>query len=66
MNGTWKYHPEWGILITKEHTWDALTDKWILAQKKLGIATEQLTDHMKKPNKKEDHTKVCRKLFSDA
>jgi hypothetical protein len=27
------YHPEWGNPITKEHTWYALTDKWILAQK---------------------------------
>ena len=27
------YHPEWGNLITKEHTWYALTDKWILALK---------------------------------
>jgi hypothetical protein len=23
----------WGNTITKEHTWYALTDKWILAQK---------------------------------
>ena len=27
------YHPEWGNPITKEATWYALTDKWILAQK---------------------------------
>jgi hypothetical protein len=27
-----KYHPEWGNPITKEHTWYAFTDKWILAQ----------------------------------
>ena len=27
------YHPEWGNPITKEVTWYALTDKWILAQK---------------------------------
>ena len=26
------YHPEWGNPITKEATWYALTDKWILAQ----------------------------------
>jgi hypothetical protein len=25
--------PEWGNPITKEHTWYALSDKWILAQK---------------------------------
>jgi hypothetical protein len=30
----------------KEHTWYALTDKWILAQK-LGIPKIQFTDHMK-------------------
>jgi hypothetical protein len=27
------YHPEWDNLITKEHTWCALTDKRILGQK---------------------------------
>ena len=27
------HHPEWGNPITKEVTWYALTDKWILAQK---------------------------------
>jgi hypothetical protein len=27
------YHSEWGNPITKEVTWYALTDKWILAQK---------------------------------
>jgi hypothetical protein len=30
MFGTRKYHPEEGNPITKEHTWYALTDKWIL------------------------------------
>ena len=33
MDRTRKYHPELGNSITKEHTWYALTDKWILAQK---------------------------------
>ena len=33
MNGARKYHPEWGNPITKEHTWYAIADKWILAQK---------------------------------
>jgi hypothetical protein len=33
MDGTRKYHPEKGDPITKEHTWYALTDKWILAPK---------------------------------
>jgi hypothetical protein len=27
-----KYHPDCSIPIAKEHTWNALTDKWILAQ----------------------------------
>ena len=46
MDRTRKYHPEWGNSITKEHTWYALTYKWILAPK-LGIPKIQLTDHMK-------------------
>ena len=54
MDGTWKYHPEWGNSVTKEHTWYAFTDKWILAQK-LGIPKIQFTDHMKL-KKKEDQS----------
>ena len=54
MNGTRKYHPEWGNPVTKEHTWNALTDKWILAQK-LQISKIQLTDYMKL-KKKEDQS----------
>jgi hypothetical protein len=54
MDGTRKYHPEWGNPITKEHTWYALTDKWILAQK-LGIPKIQFTNHMKL-KKKEDQS----------
>ena len=46
MDGTRKYHPEWDNPVTKEHTWYALTDKWILAQK-FGISKIQFTDHMK-------------------
>jgi hypothetical protein len=57
MDGTWKYHPEWGKPVTKEHTWCVPTDKWILAKKKFGIPTIYLTDHLK-PEKKEDHTEV--------
>ena len=45
MGGTGKY-PKCGNPITKEHTWYALTDKWILAQK-LGIPKIQYTDQMK-------------------
>ena len=33
MDGSRKYHPEWGNPITKEVTWYALTDKWILPRK---------------------------------
>ena len=33
MDRSGGYHPEWGNPITKELTWYALTDKWILAQK---------------------------------
>jgi len=46
MDGTRKYHFEWGNSNTKEHTWYALTVKWILAQK-LRIPRIQFTDHMK-------------------
>ena len=46
------YHPEWGNPITKEVTWYALTDKWILAQK-LRIPKIQFAKH-KKIKKKED------------
>ena len=33
MDGTRKYHPEQGNPVTKEHTWYALTNKQMLAQK---------------------------------
>mgnify|MGYP006988450356 FL=1 len=46
------YHPEWGNPITKEVTWYALTDKWILAQK-LRIPKIQFAKH-KKIKKRED------------
>jgi hypothetical protein len=52
MDGSGGYHPEWGSPITKEHTWYALTDKWILAQK-LRISKMQFANHMKL-KKKED------------
>jgi hypothetical protein len=54
MDRTRKYYPELGNPITKENTWHALTDKWILAQK-LQTTRIQLTDHMKL-NKKEDQS----------
>jgi hypothetical protein len=40
------YHPEWGNPVTKEHTWYALTDKQILAQK-LRISKIQFAKRMK-------------------
>jgi len=46
MNGSKKYHPEWGNPIRKEHTRYVLTEKWILILK-LGIPKIQFTDHMK-------------------
>ena len=52
MDGPGGYHPEWGNPITKEHTWYALTDKWILAQK-LRLPKIQFAKH-KKIKKKED------------
>ena len=45
MGGTGKCHPEWGDPITKEHSWYAFTDKWILAQK-LRIPKKQFTYQM--------------------
>ena len=54
MDGTRKYHPEWGNPVTKEHTWYALTDKWILDHK-LGMPKVQIIDHMK-VKKKEDQS----------
>ena len=48
-------------VITKEHTWYALTDKWILVQK-LWIPKIQFTDHMKL-KKKEDQSVVTLALL---
>jgi hypothetical protein len=46
MNGSRKYHPEWGNSVTKEHTWYVLSNKWVLV-KVHGTPMVQLTDHMK-------------------
>jgi hypothetical protein len=54
MDGTRKYHPEWGNPIAKERTWYALTDKWILAPK-LQITKIQFADHMKLKKKKDQN-----------
>jgi hypothetical protein len=50
ISGT--YHPEWGNSISKELTWYALTDKWILAQK-LRIAKIQFAKYMKLKEKED-------------
>ena len=46
MDGSGGYHPEWSNPITEEHTWYALTDKWILDQK-LRITKIEFAKHMK-------------------
>jgi hypothetical protein len=52
MDGSGGCHPEWGNPITKEHTWYAFTDKWILAPK-LRIPKIQFAKHMKLKKKKD-------------
>jgi hypothetical protein len=54
MDESGGYHPEWANPITKEVTWYALTDKWILAQK-LRIPKIQFAKH-KKIKKREDQS----------
>ena len=54
MDGSGGHHPEWGNPITKELTWYALTDKWILAQK-LGIPKIQFAKHKKIKKKEAQH-----------
>ena len=46
MYRTRKCHPERDNPITKEHTWYAHTNKWMLAQK-LKINNLQFTEHRK-------------------
>ena len=45
-----EYHPEWGNSVTKEHTWDVFSGKWILAPK-FRIYKIQFTDYMKSKKK---------------
>jgi hypothetical protein len=52
MDGSRKYHPERGNPVSKEHTWYALSDKWILTQK-LRTPKNTIHRHMKL-KKKED------------
>ena len=53
MDGPGGHHPEWGNPITKELTWYAFTDKWLLAQKL--ISKLQFSKYMKL-KKKEDQS----------
>jgi hypothetical protein len=46
MDGTRKYHPEWGNPDQKGQAWYVLTDQWILA-KKYRTPMIQLTDCIK-------------------
>jgi hypothetical protein len=45
MNGTKKYHPERGNTDPKEHTWYAVTNKWMLTKitQYLGYNPQNLT-----------------------
>ena len=49
MDGTRKFHPERDYPVTEEHTWYALTNKWMLVQK-LKISNLQFTQHRKLKN----------------
>jgi hypothetical protein len=63
MDETIKYHPERGKPIIKEHTWYALTNKWVLVQK-LRIHKIQFIEHMKLKNKEDQNVNVsvlCRR-----
>ena len=52
MDASEGYHPEWVNPITKEVTWYALIDKWILAQK-LRMPKIQFAKDMKLKNKED-------------
>jgi hypothetical protein len=54
MDGPGGYYSVWGNPITKELTWYALTENWILAQM-LRIPKTQFAKHMKL-KKKEDQS----------
>jgi hypothetical protein len=62
MDRTRKHHPEWDNPVAKDHTWYALTDKWILAPK-LQITRIQFTDHMKLNNKENQRTEGAQSFF---
>jgi hypothetical protein len=52
MDGSGGYHPKQGNSITKEHTYNALIDNWILAQN-FGIPKIQFKKHMKLKQKED-------------
>jgi hypothetical protein len=45
MDGTRKYHPEWGNSDAKGHAWYVLTNKWILAKTKTKTKQKPHTEH---------------------
>jgi hypothetical protein len=53
MDGTRKYHSEWGNSDPKGHAWYVLTNKWVLTKKKCLIPKVQPTV-LKKVNKLKD------------
>ena len=57
MDESGGYHPEWGNPITKEPTWYAITDKWLLSQK-LRISKIQFARHMKLKNKEDKRVDI--------
>jgi hypothetical protein len=65
MDASGGYHPECGNPVTKEHTWYALSDKCILAQKPR-ISKIQFVKHMEL-KKKEDqcvHTLLLPRMWN--
>jgi hypothetical protein len=58
MNGSGKYHPEWGSSVTNEHTWHILTDKWVLGHEH-GISKIQLIGYMKLKRKEDQRVHIC-------
>ena len=49
----WKYYPKRGNAITKEYTWNAIIDRWILISPE-ALNTEDTTSNQMIPMKKEE------------
>jgi hypothetical protein len=45
MDGSRKYHPQWGNSDSKEHAWYVLTNKWILAKTNKNKTKINHTEH---------------------